>query len=32
MLAHRKTTWLTPAARLFMDLARQHLPTAVGSR
>lgn len=29
MLAHRKTTWLTPAARLFMDLARKHLPKAV---
>ena len=29
LLAHRKTTWLTPAARLFMELARKHLPTAV---
>ena len=29
LLAHRKTTWLTPAARLFMELARKHLPPAV---
>lgn len=30
LLAHRKTTWLTPAAQLFIELAKKHLPAAVG--
>ena len=28
-LGHRKTHWMTPAANLFADLVRKHLPAAV---
>lgn len=29
LLTHRKTTWLSPAARLFIELLRKYLPAAV---
>lgn len=29
-LGYRKTHWMTPAAKLFSELAREHLPSAVG--
>lgn len=30
-LGHRKTHWMTPAANLFADLVRKHLPAAVSA-
>lgn len=31
-LGHRKTHWMTPAANLFADLVRKHLPRAVSAK
>ncbi|MCI8367964.1 MAG: LysR family transcriptional regulator [Eggerthellaceae bacterium] len=30
LAGYRKTSWLTPAARLFLDLTNTHVPAAVG--
>lgn len=29
LLAYRKTTWLTPAAQLFIEVVKEHLPAAL---